>query len=172
MNFVIQTIIPEMIELAAESFQKHHISRSVECFEKCLREQNLGKRSTFIALLEGMPVGAVHLIYRSLYPGFYENNIPEINDLIVAEPFRRMGVGTKLIQTCEASAMEQGYSSIGLGVGLYKDYGSAQRLYPAMGYIPDGKGLMYKNSPVPPGTQVFVDDDLIIYLVKELGDPE
>jgi 8-oxo-dGTP diphosphatase len=115
-------------------------------------------------------LGAVHLIYKSQYPGFYENNIPEINDLVVVEPFRRKGIGTKLIQTCETFAKEKGYAHIGLGVGLYKDYGSAQRLYPAMGYLPDGMGLMYKNSPVPAGAHAFVDDDLTIYLVKMLGD--
>lgn len=171
MNLVIQTMVPEMIRMTVETFQKHHILRSAEYFEKCLYEQNLGQRSIFIALIDGTPVGAVHLIYKSQYPGFYEDNIPEINDLAVVGPFRRMGIGTKLVQTCEAAARAKGYSSKGLGVGLYRDYGNAQRPYHQMGYIPDGKGLMYNNSPVPPGTQVYVDDDLLIYLVKKITAP-
>ncbi|NLO38587.1 MAG: GNAT family N-acetyltransferase [Ruminiclostridium sp.] len=168
MNLVIQTLVTNRIALVIEELHKHHISRSVEYLKQCLAEQELGKRATLIAFLDDVPVGTVHLIYRSQYPGFYENNIPEINDLVVAEPFQRKGIGRKLIQACEVLAKEKGYTSIGLGVGLYKDYGKAQRLYPSMGYIPDGKGLMYKNLPVAPGTHVYVDDDLIIYLVKKL----
>ena len=58
---------------------------------------------------------------------------------------------------------------IGLGVGLYKDYGSAQRLYTKNGYIFDGNGLMYNNIEVIPGKDVFVDDELLLYLYKKIG---
>lgn len=57
---------------------------------------------------------------------------------------------------------------IGLGVGLYKDYGNAQRMYTARGYILDGRGMMYNNIPVIPGQLVMVDDDLLLYLTKDL----
>jgi len=39
-----------------------------------------------------------------------------------------------LIDQCENYASSK-YEYIGLGVGLYKDYGSAQRLYTKNGYI-------------------------------------
>ena len=32
---------------------------------------------------------------------------------------------------------------VGIGVGLYPDYGSAQRLYIKRGYLPDGHGATY-----------------------------
>lgn len=57
---------------------------------------------------------------------------------------------------------------IGLGVGLYKDYGNAQRMYMSRGYIADGNGITYENVPVAPGKSVVVDDELLIYLVKDL----
>lgn len=57
---------------------------------------------------------------------------------------------------------------IGLGVGLYKDYGNAQRMYTSRGYILDGRGMSYKNIPVIPGETVIVDDELLLYLVKDL----
>ncbi|RED65139.1 hypothetical protein DFP98_12130 [Cohnella phaseoli] len=58
--------------------------------------------------------------------------------------------------------------TVGLGVGLYEDYGNAQRLYGKRGYIPDGRGLMYANEAVHPGRTVTVDDDLLLYMVKQL----
>jgi hypothetical protein len=57
--------------------------------------------------------------------------------------------------------------TVGLGVGLYADYGNAQRLYVLRGYIPDGRGLTHQNQPVKPGNDVFVDDDLVLYFTKE-----
>jgi len=52
------------------------------------------------------------------------------------------------------------------GVGLYADYGNAQKLYVKRGYIPDGFGLTYENKPVESGHQVRVDDELLIWMVK------
>eukprot|EP00792_Barthelona_sp_PAP020_P000405 TRINITY_DN10637_c0_g1_i1.p1 TRINITY_DN10637_c0_g1~~TRINITY_DN10637_c0_g1_i1.p1 ORF type:complete len:75 (-),score=8.61 TRINITY_DN10637_c0_g1_i1:232-456(-) len=68
---------------------------------------------------------------------------------------------------CENKASED-YTHIGLGVGLYKDYGNAQRLYVKRGYVLDGNGIVYKNEQVVPGSQVTVDDDLLLYLIKPL----
>jgi len=50
----------------------------------------------------------------------------------------------------------------GLGVGLYADYGPAQRLYVHRGYVPDGRGLAYGRVFIPPGETARVDDDLLI----------
>jgi hypothetical protein len=36
--------------------------------------------------------------------------------------------------------------SVGIGVGLYLDYGVAQTMYVKRGYIPDGKGICKNNS--------------------------
>ena len=54
----------------------------------------------------------------------------------------------------------------GIGFGVYADYGPAQRLYVRRGYVPDGNGLYRGTEPVQPGTDVFVDDGLVLYLVK------
>jgi GNAT superfamily N-acetyltransferase len=133
------------------------------CFEQNLTQE----RITFIALFNGEVAGYVNIIYKSNYPYFRERNIPEINDLTVLLKYRRRGIGKGLIQECERFAAEQ-YDYIGLGVGLYKDYGSAQRLYTKNGYAFDGNGLMYKNSEVKPGSNAFVDDDLLLYLYKKI----
>jgi hypothetical protein len=57
---------------------------------------------------------------------------------------------------------------VGIGVGLYADYGSAQRMYFRRGYLPDGRGLMYDWKPVPPGELVRLDDDATLMFTKSL----
>lgn len=140
-------------------------------FEKyinsCFKQNEAKERITFIAFVNGEVAGYVNILYKSFYPHFLENNIPEINDLAVIFKFRRKGIGKMLIDKCEKFASSK-YDYIGLGVGLYKDYGSAQRLYTKNGYILDGNGLIYNNVEVKPGKDVFVDDDLLLYLYKKV----
>ena len=77
-------------------------------------------------------MGLVHLIKDSHYPEFQKQDIPEINDLVVVKGFRRQGIGERLVRASEALAIEKGYTRIGLGVGLYKDYGSAPKVVPSL----------------------------------------
>jgi len=169
MNFSIKNLKLELISKVVCALNKDNIPRSQKYFERCIDEQTKCIRSTLVAFIDDQPVGVVHLLKNSFYPNFIQNNIPEINDLLVVKDMQRQGIGEKLVSACEDIARREGYISIGLGVGLYKDYGMAQRLYFRLGYKPDGNGLMYCNQPVAPGTNVFVDDDLLIYLVKNLG---
>jgi hypothetical protein len=67
----------------------------------------------------------------------------------------------------EAEAAKRS-TQVGLGVGLYADYGAAQRLYVRRGYVPDGRGIMYGNEPVEPGATVRIDDDATRMLVRSL----
>ena len=104
--------------------------------------------------------------YHSDYPYFRSKKIPEINDLLIAKEYRRQGYGEALITALEIIAKEHGFKIIGLGVGLYQDYGSAQRLYFKLGYVPDGMGISYKDCTVVPGNKYLVDDDLLLWLTK------
>lgn len=61
-----------------------------------------------------------------------------------------------------------GYKKIGLAVGLYADYGPAQKLYFKLGYIPDGFGITYEYAQVIPGQSYCVDDSLLLWLTKSL----
>jgi GNAT superfamily N-acetyltransferase len=108
------------------------------------------------------------LLWLSAYSPFRELGIPEIQDLVVAESRRGQGVATRIIVALEDRARLRGHKQIGLGVGLYADYGPAQRLYLRLGYMPDGRGLTYRTLPAPGGANVRVDDDLLVWLVKSL----
>src|SRR5579864_2107370 len=131
-------------------------------------EHQEGSRIVLLAELEGQIVGYGSLVWVSEYPCFRSAAIPEIQDLVVAEKHRGVGLGTRLVHALESQARARGHLQIGIGVGLYRDYGSAQRLYSALGYIPDGRGITYNRAPVVAGKDVRVDDDLVLWLTKDL----
>ncbi len=132
-----------------------------------LSDVNLSQeRTTFLVLLHGAFAGWGHLVHKPGYSYFVENGIPEIQNFDVIPPYRKRGVGSQLIDAIERYAFHS-YEVIGIGFGLYADYGAAQRMYVKRGYIPDGKGIMYKNMPVAPGSMVRADDDLALFLTKE-----
>jgi len=141
--------------------------RQSNYFHECLQENHEGKRITLIATCDGVLAGCCHLLYESDYPYFREASIPEIHDLNVFPEFRRRGIASRLFDELEMAAAKTS-KYIGLGVGLYSDYGHAQLMYGKRGYVMDGRGITYKNVRVQPGQSVTVDDDLIMYLVKVL----
>ncbi|KOP69174.1 GCN5 family acetyltransferase [Bacillus sp. FJAT-18019] len=140
---------------------------SNDYFYKCLEENTQGSRVTLMTYFEETLAGCCHLLFASDYPNFKRENIPEINDLNVFPEFRRKGLASKMLDEFERIASKRS-RQIGLAVGLYKDYGNAQRMYNKRGYVMDGQGIFYKNIEVKPGEQVSVDDDLLLYLIKEL----
>jgi GNAT superfamily N-acetyltransferase len=121
-----------------------------------------------LAFEHGKPVGYGTLKWASDYDPFHSAGIPEVNNLVVAAHARKRGIGTAIIQELAQRARSAGKQSIGIGVGLYADYGSAQRLYIRLGFHPDGCGLTYANRPVSPGSSVVVDDDLLLWFTKPL----
>ncbi len=133
-----------------------------------LDRQAEGKLVVVVARDDTGPLGYAFLKWQSQYPPFADAGRPEISDLRVARPARRQGVATAIIVRCEQLAAHAGHTSIGIGFGLYAGYGAAQRLYVRLGYVPDGNGLTANCAPVEAGTTVRVDDDLVLWLVKEL----
>ena len=132
------------------------------------REHQKQVRSVYLVEKQGQIIGYASLLYLSEYPEFKNASIPEIHDVWIAEEWRNKGFGKMLILHLEKIACADGYKQIGLGVGLYKDYGPAQKLYFNLGYIPDGKGITYKAITVTPGATYPIDDDLILWLTKGL----
>jgi hypothetical protein len=101
------------------------------------------------------------------YTAFVEQQIPEIQDLNVLPGFRRRGLATRLLDRAEEEISLRS-SVAGIGVGLHPGYNQAQRLYVNRGYIPDGRGVTYRNRCVEEGMQVLLDDDLVLHLIKRL----
>jgi len=133
-----------------------------------LAQIETGQRTTLVAVLGAQVVGYGSLLWRSGYPGFAAANIPEVHDLATRARHRGKGVATSLIAALEDIARQRGHQVTGLGVGLYADYGPAQRLYTRLGYRPDGHGVTYRHTPVTPGALVPIDDELLLWLTKQL----
>ncbi len=100
--------------------------------------------------------GYITLQWDSKYRSFHEKGIPEIMDLNVFPPFRGEGIGSKLMDIVEKEAQAKS-STLGIGVGLYVDYGPAQRMYIKRGHTPDVRGVTYDYGPVKPGKKVPLD---------------
>ncbi len=150
------------MSVVAHALTAHGIRRDME---RMWAENLRGGRATLLGFLDGAFAGSVHLLKLSFYAPFAESGIPEISDFNVIPPLRRRGVGNALLEATEALAARDS-PVVGIGVGLYAGYGAAQRLYARRGYVPDGRGVMYRGKPVTPGAPVPVDDDLVLYMTK------
>jgi GNAT superfamily N-acetyltransferase len=115
-------------------------------------------------------IGYVAIVWESSYAGFRSRGIPLVHQIAVAGPYRRRGVATLLMDAAEQLARDRGIATLGITVGLSDEYGPAQRLYGQRGYIPDGRGACQSQQPLRKGMRVTVDDDLIIWLTKDLAD--
>lgn len=160
------------ISLISEAFNAIGWNKPPSLFEEYLKEQDAGERLVWVAHFNGEFAGYVTLKWCSQYQSFQEQSIPEIVDLNVLPAYRKIGVGSLLLDTAEKEAATNS-QIIGIGVGLYAGadggYGAAQRLYVKRGYIPDGKGITYNYEPTIPGNRYQLDDDLVLWFTKKLG---
>jgi GNAT superfamily N-acetyltransferase len=132
------------------------------------QEQKNKVRTVAVIEKSGEILGYGSLLRKPECPFFTQRNIPEINAVWIGEDHRRKGLGTALIKWLETLASQEGYNEIGIGVGLYRDYGPAQQLYFQLGYLPEGNGITYKGQPTIAGQSYPLDDDLLLWLVKPL----
>ena len=158
-----QTDIPEI----ANSFQQLGLNKPASKYERYLEEQTQGIRIVFVAHVENRFAGYLTICWSSDYPPFREANIPEIIDLNVLPKFRRRHIGTALMDKAENEITRRSQFA-GIGVGMDMDFGAAQRMYILRGYIPDTRGLYYKDHHLKYGEQVTVDYDLALYFTKKL----
>ena len=166
MSISIRLLEEQDIQLLYSSAAATGGKRPPSTYEGYLSEQEKGNRVVLLAFYDNDFAGYVTIIWQSEYTSFVEKGIPEINDLKVRPAFRRHGIATALIDEAEKRIFER-FPIAGIGVGMYTDYGPAQRMYVLRGYVPDGLGLAYKGRTIRPGQEVPVDNDLILYLIKE-----
>ncbi len=165
----ISSLRREDISIIVSAFKEIGWDKPASTFEGYLHEQLNNRRIIWVAWVDDCFAGYVSFVWESKYPPFRAKHIPEIMDLNVLPPYRNRGIGNHLLELAENAARKKGLQSVGLGVGLYADYGPAQRLYVKRGYIPDGKGITYAYQPIEAGSLVSVDDDLVLWFTKKLS---
>ena len=167
-NLHIRPLVEDDCDRIAKAFAQQGWDKPASQFKRYLEESRAGQRLVFVAELDGDIAGYVTVVHESDYPHFKERSIPEIKDLNVFKLFQRRGIGTSLLDMAEAFVLEDS-TLVGIGFGLTKDYGDAQRLYIKRGYIPDGQGAHHGVKPLKHGEHVKVDDELVLYLTKKLS---
>ncbi len=152
----------------ADAFQNIGWNKPESQYRRYLDEQVRRTRTCFVAVVDGQFAGYVTVNWLPAYLGFADLNIPEIQDLNVLPTFRRKGVATRLLDRAEDEVARRS-GVVGIGVGLHPGYNAAQLLYAKRGYIPDGRGITYRNRFVEEGATVVMDDDLVMHLTKQLS---
>ena len=109
------------------------------------------------------------LNHKPKYTLYARLGIPEIQDIFVLPECRGQGIATSLIRHCESLCK---VDMIGISVPVTSAFGTAQRLYARLGYIPDGNGVTYDRDIVPTGTLARADENLCLMLIKDLNPSE
>lgn len=167
MNISIRQITEHDPKIISDAFKEQGWDKPITLYERYIVEQNNEERVTLIAEVDGQFAGYVNVIWKSYYPAFREESIPEVNDFNVLLKYRRLGIGSTLMDRAEEIISERS-SVAGIGVGVFSDYGNAQVLYVKRGYVPDGKGIHNGQCYVAYGEHVVINDDIVLYLTKNL----
>ena len=165
-NAIIRKMIESDIQHLSQGFINQGWSGREEILARYFLEQGSGEREVLVAEINGAVAGYVTILPSAKHGPFAEV-YPELSDFNVFEPFRNQGVGNQLLEEAE-KRVKFVSSKVTLGVGLHSGYGPAQRLYIRRGYIPDGTGVWYRNKLLEMGASCQNDDDLVLYLSKDL----
>ena len=162
--------IRKMIESDIQHLSQGFINQGWPSREEILtlyfKEQESGEREALVANFEGVVAGYITIL-PIVKHGPFAGMSPELSDFNVFEPFQNQGIGNLLIEEAE-KRVKLIFDKVTLGVGLHSGYGPAQRLYIKRGYIPDGTGVWYRNQPLEMNATIQNNDDLVLYLSKEL----
>lgn len=167
LRLAIRLLAASDIPAIAAAFDALGWNKPASQYEGYLEEQQRGERVALVAWQGDRFVGYVTIVWDAGYAPFRDAGIPEIADFNVLPDVRRQGIGSRLMDEAERRIKERSPVA-GIGVGLFADYGAAQRLYVKRGYIPDGRGIVAHERRVAWGDTVIVDDDLVLYLTRAL----
>ena len=165
-NAIIRKMIESDIQHLSQGFINQGWPSREENLTRYFKEQESGEREVLVAEIDGAVAGYVTILPSAKHGPFAEV-YPELSDFNVFEHFRNQGIGNQLLEKAE-KRVKFVSSKVTLGVGLHLGYGPAQRLYIRRSYIPDGTGVWYRNKPLEMGASCQNDDDLVLYLSKDL----
>ena len=163
----IRSMLPEDARILYDTYLSYGWHPSLENYENYYKEQESGERIVFIAEYEGAVKGQCTLVLHPSEGPWGGQGYPEIVDLTVFFDIHGKGIGNKLLDAAEAEAAKIS-DMVFLAVGVHSGYGPAQRIYVKRGYIPDGSGVWYQNKVLDQYAPCINDDDLLLFLSKDL----
>ena len=166
-NVLIRPMKDSDVDFFANEFTKLNYGDKKEALAEYFAEQQFSQRDVLVAEYKGVPAGYITLVPNAEQGPFADKYIPEIKDFNVLPSYRRLGIGNLLMEHIEVVAKSK-CNQVTLGVGLYSDYGTAQRMYVKRGYIPDGSGLWQGNVNLKPYENCVNSDDLNLFFIKQL----
>lgn len=166
-EMLIRDLQPADAKIIADEEIRQGWNVLIEKYTDRLKDRDEGKCISLAAEYNGNVAGYINVYPQSEWGAFANKGYAEIIDFGVLEKYRRLGIGSRLMDAAEKVAAE--YSdTVYLGVGLHSGYGSAQRMYVKRGYVPDGSGVWYGDEPCVPYSPCVNDDDLNLYFSKKL----
>ncbi len=138
-DIIIKQMREEDIDPIVRTFTAWNKQR--QQYEKYLAEQERDERFVLVAYLNNQVIGYGTIVWKPLYRGFREHAIPEIIDLNVINAYQGRGIGSAIITAAEQVVRGRGQFRLGISVVQTPEYTTANRLYPRLGFIPDGTGI-------------------------------
>lgn len=156
--------IDDFLRLAA----RHFFSGSEAQARANLGPYDPAETSFILTSLGDSPVATATVRWNPRYPPFAAAGIPFIQNLEVRFDLRSQGYGAQVLEAIERFVRPRA-PKLGICVALFDAYGPAQRLYARCGYLPDGRGACHRFTPLHRGEAITLDDDHLLWLVKDLG---
>ena len=163
----IRSMRPTDAQIIFDTYLSYGWHPSLETYENYFREQEAHKRLVFIAELNDGVCGLCTLVLNPTEGPWAHMGWPEIVDLSVFSHVQKQGIGNKLLDVAEQEAAKLA-DTVYLAVGVHSGYGAAQRIYAKRGYLPDGSGVWYQGKPLEQYAPCRNDDDLLLFLSKQL----
>ncbi len=167
-SLTIEQISHDNLEDLWGLLDKFKFHADINYYEDCIQLHVQKKLMFLMGYYSINPVGFCILNWHPKYAYFKKCRIPEIQDINVLQDYRRQGIGEAMLSYCEGVAKDKGYDEIGIGVGLDSSFGTAQRLYVRLGYIPDGAGVCYDRKSITKGEFRPIDENLSLMMTKTL----
>ena len=167
-DLVIRNMEEADAQILTDEYTAQGWHSDVDYYLMRIREQAEGKCVALTAEFQGHPAGNVYLYLNANEGPFKGKAWPIIVDFGILKKYQRKSIGNRMMDVAEQLAAQYA-DTVCLGVGLSREYGTAQRMYAKRGYIPDGSGVWYQDKQcVQYETVCTVDDDLVLYMAKEL----
>jgi GNAT superfamily N-acetyltransferase len=139
-----------------------------QTLEAVFADHDTGGSTTLLEFEAERLVGILTIRWHSLYPPFRDRGIPLIQNIEIRYHDRGRGLGNLLVARAEQEIARRS-ALAGLCVGIFDDYGPAHRLYAKRGFVPDGRGVCKRHTPLRQGEQVRIEHDLLLWLIKDVA---